>query len=179
MGGEAIVFYAGSKVVKSLSLDYYVTPQLMMDRIVLHNYLFPETALTVVGFGRYSSAAVVDADGREFDLSGAFTVLVEQPYVRGTTLTDIEIEQYAAMRGFVSTNKSSWGFRSHDNNIALSDMHNENVLKTVDADGSTFVAVIDADIRLNDAGDEVLRRKGATRRVERNAALNGAPEGAQ
>ncbi len=46
-GGEAVVYYTGDSVVNSISLDYYDgDPQLALDRILLHNYLFKDTQLT-------------------------------------------------------------------------------------------------------------------------------------
>lgn len=33
-------------------LDYFVEPALALDRISLHDAYFPETSLTVLGFGR-------------------------------------------------------------------------------------------------------------------------------
>ena len=51
-GGEAMVYDHGSTLVKSIGLDYFILPILALDRIALHNAYFPETQLTVLGFGR-------------------------------------------------------------------------------------------------------------------------------
>ena len=44
----------GTTIVKRIGLDYYILPELALDRITLHNTLFPETKLVVLGFGRTS-----------------------------------------------------------------------------------------------------------------------------
>jgi len=52
-GGEAKVFYDGSgTVTKLITTEYFITPQFALDRITLHNTLFPEAPLTLRGFGR-------------------------------------------------------------------------------------------------------------------------------
>ena len=53
-GGEAHVYENGNTIIKRISLDYYILPELDLDRITLHNTLFPETRLVVLGFGRTS-----------------------------------------------------------------------------------------------------------------------------
>ncbi|MBR1411013.1 MAG: hypothetical protein IJ580_07950 [Prevotella sp.] len=51
-GGEAVVYDHGSTLIKSIGLDYFIQPIYALDRISLHNTFFPETRLTVLGFGR-------------------------------------------------------------------------------------------------------------------------------
>ena len=51
-GGEAKVYDHGSTLIKSIGLDYFILPIFALDRIALHNTYFPETRLTVLGFGR-------------------------------------------------------------------------------------------------------------------------------
>lgn len=152
-GGEAVVHFDPStgKAVKSIRLDYYVSPQLALDRITLHNTLFPETALEVLGFGR-------DSDGN-------FCIIAEQPFVKGERMTEKEIQEYVEKLGFRLTEPRSWTYSNGD--IYLSDLHDENVLR--DKDGN--IIVIDADIRLNDKDNEMLRRHGATREVNQEAGL--------
>ena len=66
-GGEAHVFQHGYNLIKAIGLDYYIQPILALDRISLHNAFFPETRLSVVGFGRFSD--------------GTFHVIVEQKII--------------------------------------------------------------------------------------------------
>ena len=42
-GGEAHVYDNGNTIIKRIGLDYYILPELALDRITLHNSLFPET----------------------------------------------------------------------------------------------------------------------------------------
>lgn len=157
-GGEAVVYFDPStgKAVKSIRLDYYVSPQLALDRITLHNTLFPNTALDVLGFGR-------DSDGN-------FCIIAEQPFVKGERMTEKEIQEYVEKLGFRLTEPRSWTYSNGD--IYLSDLHDENVIRTPEGN----IAVIDADIRLNDKDNEMLRRHGATREVNQEAGLVGTEQ---
>jgi hypothetical protein len=128
-GGEAHVFQHGFNLMKIIGLDYYIQPILALDRISLHNAFFPETKLTVVGFGRLKS--------------GAFQVIVEQSYIQGSQMNDEEIASFAVKLGFSIVNPHNWTFATPD--IYLSDLHDENVIRS--KDGNIFV--IDCDIRIN------------------------------
>ncbi|MBR2184300.1 MAG: hypothetical protein IJ897_02620 [Prevotella sp.] len=128
-GGEAVVFDHGATLVKSIGLDYFITPILALDRIALHNTYFPETGLSVLGFGR--------------NKDGEFKILVEQPYIRGSHLSDDEIEEYMEHMGFELKNPRNWTYATPD--IYLSDMHDENVIRSVDGP----ICVVDCDIRIN------------------------------
>lgn len=131
-GGEADVYLdaENNKVIKAIGLDYYVSPQLALDRIVLHNYLFgDETPLNIKGFGRNSE--------------GYFKIIVEQPYVKGESLSYDEIESYIESLGFPVRNRGNWTYANED--IYISDLHDENVIRTPEGN----IAVIDAYIRIN------------------------------
>ena len=128
-GGEAHVFDNGRSVVKSIGLDYYISPELALDRISLHNAYFPQTAMQVLGFGR--------------NRNGDFQVIVEQPFIQGEKMTDNEIRAYTEKLGFKLINPSNWTYAT--SRIYLSDMHDENVIRSVK--GNVFV--IDCDIRIN------------------------------
>ena len=131
-GGEAKVYAndGDTKVTKILSTEYFITPQFALDRITLHNTLFPEAPLKVLGFGRNSK--------------GEFQFLVEQPFIQGKHASQKEIHNFISKMGFTKTDKDRGNtFISDD--LYLSDLHDENVIKTKD---NTLV-VIDADLRLN------------------------------
>ncbi|MCF0204040.1 MAG: hypothetical protein HUK12_01850 [Muribaculaceae bacterium] len=140
-GGEAHVYDNGSTLIKTIGLDYYIQPLLALDRISLHNTWFPETRLTVLGFGRTTQ--------------GDFVIIVEQPYIQGEPMTDEEIADFAISLGFTIKNPRNWTFVTPD--IYLSDLHDENVIRS--AEGNIFV--IDCDIRINTAE----LRQGGTRIV--------------
>lgn len=128
-GGEARVYDNGTTLIKSIGLDYFILPSLALDRISLHNAYFPETRLVVIGFGRTAA--------------GDFKVIVEQPFIEGTCVSDDEIVAFMKNMGFELRNPRNWTYSTPD--IYLSDMHDENVIKS--AMGTIFV--IDCDIRIN------------------------------
>ena len=128
-GGEANVYDNGINVVKSIGLDYFVHPVYALDRITLHNTYFPETKLTVLGFGE--------------DLEGQFKIIVSQPYIAGLPAKEDEIESFMEKIGFKLFNKTNWTYFTPE--IYLSDIHDENVIKS--ATGVMFI--IDCDIRIN------------------------------
>jgi len=128
-GGEAVVYDHGATLIKSIGLDYFIQPILAFDRITLHNSYFPETALTVVGYGRTAD--------------GDFKVIVEQPFIEGEHVSDDEIADYMRKMGFELRNAHNWTYATPD--IYLSDMHDENVIKSI----SGTIFVVDCDIRIN------------------------------
>ena len=128
-GGEAKVYDHGATLIKSIGLDYFIQPIFALDRIALHNTYFPETRLTVIGFGR--------------NRKGEFKVIAEQPFIDGQPVSDAEIADFMRQMGFELKNPRNWTYATPD--IYLSDMHDENVIRS--AAGSIFV--VDCDIRIN------------------------------
>ncbi len=128
-GGEAHVYDNGNTIIKRIGLDYYILPLLAFDRVTLHNTLFPETRLTVLGYGRTSE--------------GDFQIIVQQPFIQGTFLSDEEIRNYVESLGFKLINPRNWTYATPC--IYLSDMHDENLIKS--PRGNIFV--IDCDVRIN------------------------------
>ena len=128
-GGEAHIYDNGSMLVKRIGLDYYLLPMLALDRITLHNTLFPATKMTTLGFGTTTT--------------GEFQILVQQQFIHGSKLSETEIQQYAESLGFQLINPRNWTYATPY--IYLSDMHDENVIKTPQGN----IMVIDCDIRIN------------------------------
>lgn len=128
-GGEAHVYDNGTLVVKAIGLDYFIYPELALDRISLHNAYFPQTSMQVLGFGR--------------DSTDRFQVIVQQPFIHGSRMSDDDIRNYAERLGFRLVNPTNWTYAT--DRIYLSDMHDENVICS--ARGNVFV--IDCDIRIN------------------------------
>ncbi len=128
-GGEAKVYDNGPKLIKTIGLDYFILPTLALDRISLHNTYFPETTLHVLGFGRNSV--------------GDFKIIVEQAFIEGTFVQEDEIESHICKLGFDLRNKRNWTYSTPY--IYLSDLHDENVIKSVNGK----IYVIDCDIRIN------------------------------
>ena len=126
-GGEAVVYRSDDRtVVKSIGLDYYGDDvQLAIDRILIHNFLFPNTALTDIGFGRGSD--------------GTFRIIAAQPFVKGIPATREEIVGYAKVRGFQTDDNNIYRF----NGFIVNDLNELNVIKTKEGN----FAVIDAELR--------------------------------
>ena len=113
-GAEAKVYYrdGDTSVVKERT-SIYSTTQKALDAIVLHNYLFPETAMKVIGFTR--------------DSDGLMRIVLTQPYVNCMRLaTKEEIDEMVAAKGF-HDNWNGQGVNFISNRLALEDMHPANV----------------------------------------------------
>ena len=140
-GGEARVYDHGATLIKSIGLDYFIQPIFALDRIALHNAYFPETRLVVLGFGR--------------DSQGEFKIICEQPFIGGSHVSDEEIADYMQRMGFELKNPRNWTYATPD--IYLSDMHDENVIRSE----TGAICVVDCDIRINTPE----LRQGGTRRI--------------
>ncbi len=113
-GAEAKVYYreGDTSVIKERA-SIYSTTQKALDAIALHNYLFPETAMHVVGFSR-------DADG-------LLRIILTQPYIRCLRLAiKAEIDEMVIRKGF-RDNGDCNGVNFISNRLALEDMHPANV----------------------------------------------------
>jgi hypothetical protein len=113
-GAEAKVYYSdGNTSVIKERTSIYSTWQKALDAIALHNYLFPETAMKVIGFTR--------------DSDGLMRIVLTQPYVNCLRLaTKNEIDEMVAAKGF-RDNWNGMGVNYTSDRLALEDMHPANV----------------------------------------------------
>ncbi len=113
-GAEAKVYYRdGDTSVVKERVSIYSTTQKALDAIVLHNSLFPETAMKVIGFTR--------------DSDGLFRIVLTQPYVKCQRLaTKAEIDSMVSAKGF-RDNRDGHGVNFVSDRLALEDMHPANV----------------------------------------------------
>ena len=113
-GAEAKVYYKeGDTSVIKERCSIYSTTQKALDAIVLHNCLFPETAMKVIGFTR--------------DHDGLMRIVLTQPYVNCLRLaTKEEIDNMVAAKGF-RDNWNGQGVNYISDRLALEDMHPANV----------------------------------------------------
>ena len=111
---EAKVYYrAGDLSVIKERTSIYATLGKALEAIVLHNTLFPETQMKVIGFTR--------------DSDGLFRVVLTQPYVSCERLaTKAEIDELAASKGF-HDNRDGNGVNYIGKRLYLEDMHPANV----------------------------------------------------
>jgi hypothetical protein len=113
-GAEAKVYYReGAPAVLKERASIYSTTQKALDAIVLHNALFPETTMHVIGYTR--------------DSEGLFRIILIQPYVRCLRLaTKAEIDALVGTMGF-KDNSDGNGVNYISDRLVLEDMHPANV----------------------------------------------------
>ena len=113
-GAEAKVYYKeGDTSVIKERCSIYSTTQKALDAIVLHNCLFPETAMKVIGFTR--------------DSDNLMRIVLTQPYVNCLRLaTKEEIDDMVTAKGF-RDNWNGQGINYISDRLALEDMHPANV----------------------------------------------------
>jgi len=113
-GAEAKVYgRTGDTAVIKLRTSIYATLGRALEAIALHNYLFPETIMRVIGFTR--------------DQDGLFRIILTQPYISCKRLaTKAEIDAMVFAKGFVD-NKDGNGVNYISKRLHLEDMHPANV----------------------------------------------------
>ena len=113
-GAEAKVYYKeGDPSVAKERTSIYSTTNKALEAIALHNYLFPETAMRVIGFTR--------------DSDNLLRIVLTQPYIRCQRLaTKDEIDAMVAEKGF-RDNWQGQGVNYISDRLALEDMHPANV----------------------------------------------------
>ena len=113
-GVEAKVYYkSGDTAVVKARASIYATLGRALEAIALHNMLFPETVMKVVGFTR--------------DEDGLFRVILTQPYISCKRLaTKQEIDDMVAVKGFCDNGDGS-GVNYISERLCLEDMHPANV----------------------------------------------------
>ena len=102
-----------------------------MDAVPLFNYVFPNSAYKILGYG---------------DFGKGFVRVLEQPYVdfaTSTPLTETERVEYMAKLGFKPINKENTAFSNGE--IVVADLQGNNIVR--DAAGN--ISVIDADCKLH------------------------------
>lgn len=113
-GAEAKVYYKeGDTSVIKIRTSIYATLGRALESIVLHNTLFPETPMNVIGFTR--------------DPHGLFRAILTQPYIGCKRLaTKSEIDEMVAAKGF-RDNYDGQGINYIGERLCLEDMHPANV----------------------------------------------------
>lgn len=143
-GAEAYVYRLDDDhVLKARTIDPdveggYKSIEEALASIEIHNRLFPETAMKVVGYG---------------ESNGEFNIILEQPYIDGRFATDEEIEQFIKKRFNAEKDPSVVGNTSYKTAAYLmQDLKGKNVLVK---DGNLYV--IDGDFYLTDQHKQYLR----------------------
>lgn len=132
-GTESEVYFDVDQCIvrKIISLKHYNVLRLALDRIIIHNAIFPDAALKVTGYGR----------NRE----KKFVVMAEQPYCEGDSVSEDERQAFMHQLGFTDAGMD-YGMHLNYRTDALyiGDLNDYNVIK-----GQSGIQVIDADCRLN------------------------------
>ena len=132
-GTESVVYFDVDSLVvrKLISLKHYNVLRLALDRIIIHNSVFNDSAMKVLGFGRNSN--------------NLFVVVIEQPYCAGTIVSEQERRNFMYAMGFEDAG-ADYGMHLNYRNSSLyiGDLNDYNVIK-----GESGIHVIDADCRLN------------------------------
>lgn len=132
-GTESTVFFdiPHRLVRKFITLKHYNVLRLALDRIIIHNAIFPSAYMRVIGFGR--------------DEDGQFGVLIEQPYIEGTAVSEEERAIFMHKLGFDDAGED-FGMKLNyrTDNLYIGDLNEYNVLK-----GAEGIHVFDCDCRLN------------------------------
>lgn len=130
-GSEAWVYRKDKDtVIKSRSITGYNTVSDALRSIELHNTLFPETAMKVVGFG--------NGDGE-------FSIIIEQPFIEGAYASQEEIDSFIKERFNAEKDPSVIGNTSYKTeDYLLQDLKPQNVLVRI-VNGERQYNVIDGD----------------------------------
>lgn len=148
-GSESKVYYDNKGYChKNIDASHYGSLQRLLDRITLHNAVFPETAMTVEGFGLKDEAT--DCND--------FVVMVRQPHVHGKAASyDEVIRRLRRMDFHVTGTRSSDDERGitprlaeivrlvSDDGIHLSDLNARNVVLSPEG----RLMVFDCDVLVN------------------------------
>ena len=118
-------------VRKLITLKHYNVLRLALDRIIIHNAIFPDSAMKVLGYGRNNNRQ--------------FVVVVEQPYCEGGIVSENERRHFMYRLGFADAGLDCGMFLNYrTDTIYIGDLNEYNVIK-----GDAGIHVIDADCRLN------------------------------
>jgi exodeoxyribonuclease-5 len=134
-GSETRVWKNNDKgtVVKNISLNHYGTPKALMNRILIHNLVFPTTAMKMLKVGASDNG---------------ISIIVEQPFIEdsGIAPTMDEIKNYMLSLGFTLSKGKGINAEYTKDGYLVTDIRPENVIKQ--PDGS--LAVIDCFAKFED-----------------------------
>lgn len=134
-GSETRVWKNNDKgtVVKNISLNHYSTPKALMNRILIHNLVFPTTAMKMLKVGTSDNG---------------ISIIVEQPFIEdsGIAPTMDEIKDYMLSLGFTLSKGKGINAEYTKDGYLVTDIRPENVIKQ--SDGS--LAVIDCFAKFED-----------------------------
>ncbi|RFM26220.1 putative polyvalent protein kinase domain-containing protein [Deminuibacter soli] len=116
-GGESIVYLAhtGRQVIKTNDASYYATWTEFFTSLCLHNLFFPNTGYSLLGFTENENQLLA---------------VLQQPFIEGENAALEAIEELLNFNGFAKSRRQD--YYNNEFNLALEDMHDENVLNQGD-----------------------------------------------
>lgn len=118
-GTEARIYYDGSsRIYKTVDASHYISYEHFLDRIAIHNAIFPETAMRVEGFG-------VRDDSED---NTGFVCVISQHFIKGKNVPGPEfVHENMKARGFdLPKFASGWFFVSDDGDLLITDVIENN-----------------------------------------------------
>lgn len=142
-GSEARIFYDGGATVhKTIVAVRYNSLERFLDRVAIHNAIFPEAAMTIDGFG------VRDYSNDHTD----FCAIVSQPFIEGTVPTQEQIDESMRERGLrepsYSAGSGFYLYETPSSSVLITDVHDNNCVLTPKGK----VVVFDCEAMVNDVG---------------------------
>jgi len=140
-GEESSVYINPEKgtVTKVNSLTKNFTYSEFLDRINLHNQLFPDVAYQLTGFTKRD---------------GVLMPILEQPLIKGEPVTQKELKEDLNRMGFFQESDGSNIFYNDELGVRLSDLHGKNVIKDEDGKIRYIDPVVDRKNPLLDEADK-------------------------
>lgn len=142
-GSEARIFYDGGATVhKTIVAVRYNSLERFLDRVAIHNAIFPEATMTIDGFG------VRDYSNDHTD----FCAIVSQPFIEGTVPTQEQIDESMRERGLrepsYSAGSGFYLYETPSSSVLVTDVHDNNCVLTPKGK----VVVFDCEAMVNDVG---------------------------
>lgn len=142
-GSETRVWKNNDKgtVVKNISLNHYGTPKALMNRILIHNLVFPTTAMKMLKIGASDNG---------------ISIIVEQPFIEdsGIAPTMDEIKDYMLSLGFTLSKGKGINAEYTKDGYLVTDIRPENVIKQ--PDGSLAVIYCFAKFEDESMGNNIM-----------------------
>lgn len=138
-GSEAMVWFDDAReyVYKTIDQVRYPNIERFLDRVAIHNALFPECPMTVIGFGMRDYA----------DDNSGFCALIRQPFVKGSCPTEEQIALSMHERGLVDPPAGAgFYYCNPSGSILLTDVHDSNCVLS----DAGHVLVFDCEAMVND-----------------------------
>lgn len=138
-GSESMVYFedSGNGVHKVTDYVRYESLEGLLDRIQIHNAIFPECPMVIEAFGMRDYA----------DDNTGFSAIIRQPFVKGVTPAEEEITESLYKRGLQSADHGTgWFFTDPRGELLITDVHDLNAVKT----DSGNVIFFDCEAKVND-----------------------------